>query len=802
MSSSAIRSDRLLCAVFAMLVIALPAHAQRPGQGDDESASLVDEGRAALRAGKLDDAAAALDQAIALNPRRVEAYVLRSAVHAARKEYKQGIALMKRAQQLSPTDEEVLTALGSQLVLSGDVTAGVPLLVQVTGKNPARYDAQVLLGHHFHAAGKWTEAIAALEAYFTHRPPALAKEDPRHRIDLADAYLRARQPAKARDLFAKALAEKGPRGDLRAQMGVAWATAAIDCKQARLLLEKLASVAEQYPEVWLVDGQCALVLGDVFGALAFGRKYLERKNTAAGHALVGEAQAARANFAEARRSFETARKLEPARRRWPLRLAIVLRRGADPGGALAVLEELGPPATAASDPAWWIELGETLLARGEPKTAVTRLSPVVSELPGNAPIRVVLGAAQLASREPELAIKTLTEAESIASTSRGKKLLVTALGQVATGKLASDPAAAEAMLAKADALEGNPVVWRNLGIARLALDRPADAVAVLDRAAKADPTPTTLMLAARARALTGDTAGARPLYERALASGDRAVDVAIDWAASEVAGGDPALGVTALEKTAAQAKGNARHKTALAIARHAAGVAALRAGNGKRAVDLLELSVKDEPTLAARCDLALAAVVAGEVGAAMSALRAITGKTCPFPPPADTQAAPILIGFTEGLNARSPQRRTKALDRLTKLVGKSSGTAAVLLNTSLRVIALEAARDAVNEGRVTLVRKFLQVARKANARVGADDVAHGFAVLELLEGRTDSAIALLDKIAPKVPEALVHLGIAYERKGEPVKALDAWRRARKAGVRFAPLADWIESKERIYGGAP
>ncbi|HEY5935785.1 MAG TPA: tetratricopeptide repeat protein, partial [Kofleriaceae bacterium] len=146
-----------------MLALALPAHAQRPGQGDDESAALVDEGRAALRSGKLDDAAAALDQAIALNPRRVEAYVLRSAVHAARKEYKQGIALMKRAQLLSPTDEEVLTALGSQLVLSGDVAAGVPLLLQVTGKNPARYDAQVLLGHHFHAAGKWTEAIAALE---------------------------------------------------------------------------------------------------------------------------------------------------------------------------------------------------------------------------------------------------------------------------------------------------------------------------------------------------------------------------------------------------------------------------------------------------------------------------------------------------------------------------------------------------------------------------------------------------------------------------------------------------------------
>ncbi|MEJ7599790.1 MAG: tetratricopeptide repeat protein [Kofleriaceae bacterium] len=324
MSSSAIRTDLLLCAAFAILVLAGPARAQPSGQGDDESAALVDEGRAALTAGALDDAAKALDQAIALNPRRVEAYVLRAAVYAARKQYAQGIALLRKAERLSPGDEEVMTALGSQLVLAGDVATGVPMLLAVTGKNAARYDAQVLLGHHFHGLARWTESITAFEAYFAHRPRALAREDARHRIDLADAYLRARQPATARELFRKALAEKGPRGDLRAQMGIAWATAAIDCRQARPLLDQLAPVAPQHPEVWLVDGQCALVLGDPAGALVLGRRFLDRKASAAGHALVGEALAARGNLPEAKRSFETARKLEPARRRWTVRLAVVL----------------------------------------------------------------------------------------------------------------------------------------------------------------------------------------------------------------------------------------------------------------------------------------------------------------------------------------------------------------------------------------------------------------------------------------------------------------------------------------------
>jgi tetratricopeptide (TPR) repeat protein len=51
-----------------------------------------------------------------------------------------------------------------------------------------------------------------------------------------------------------------------------------------------------------------------------------------------------------------------------------------------------------------------------------------------------------------------------------------------------------------------------------------------------------------------------------------------------------------------------------------------------------------------------------------------------------------------------------------------------------------------------------------------------------------------------VPEAWINLGIAYEKKGDHGKALDAWRKARKLNVRFAPLNDWIEAKERVYGG--
>ena len=788
----------------AILAAAAPAVGQGLNQAEDESVALVDEGRAALKKGKLDDAAKALDQALALNPRRVEAYVLRSAVHAARKEYRRGIELMERARRLAPGDEEVLTALGSQYVLAGEGAQGAPILEQVTKKNPRRYDAQLLLGHYWHDTGKWPDSIGAFEAYFANRPAALAGEDNRHRIDLADSYLRFRQPQKALPLFTQAAQAR--KTDVRARIGVAWATAAIDCKKARSLLRELEVIADTHPEVWLVDGQCALALGDPGAALERGRRYLEKvvKAAAAGHALVGEAQAARGNLPEARKELETAVRLEPQRRRWTVRYAFVLRRAGESKQAAAVLDKLGPPSAPGMDPDWWIELGEALLASGDAKAAADRLTPVLVDLPDDALIRTVAGHAQLQAGDTDAAIKILGEAETLGSTPRSRKLLSEALTKVATAKLkANDAAGAEPMLARADQLEGNAAVWRSLGIARLALDRPGDAVAPLDKAVKADATAATLMLAGRAHAMANDFPGARPLYERALAAADKdvQVEVAIDWAASELASGDPALAVAALEKVAPAAKGAvaARHKTALATARHAAGVAMIKAGNGSKAVELLKASAAANPALATKCDLALAAVMVGDPNAALAALRAVQGQSCPFPSPADTQAAPILAAFTEG---RNPKRASKALDKLQALAPKSTGPAAALLGTSIRVVALEAAQDAYRGGSSSQARRFLNIAKNANSRVGTDEVAHNLAVLDLADGNLDAAIAGLERVAGKVPEALVNLGIAYERKGDPAKALDAWRRAKKANVRFPQLADWIESKERVHGGAP
>jgi tetratricopeptide (TPR) repeat protein len=802
MRAWAIASSSAIAIAVAIAVAAPVARAQPSGRGEDDSAGFVEEGRRALKKRDYKKAATALDEALRINPRRLEAYVLRTAVYSAQGDHAAGVTLMKRARELAPDDVDVQTALGTQLVLAGEVKDGVPLLEQVVAKVPRRYDAQLVLGEHWHATGRWPDAIAAFEAYFASRPDDLAGEDPEHQIDLADSYLRYRQPAEALALFQKA-ADRRPR-DLRAKIGVAWAMAATDCRKARPLLSELRANAEDVPEIWLVDGQCALATGEVKGALELGRRYLAAspKATAAGHALVGEAEAARGDLAAARTELGEARRLEPERRRWAVRLAHVLRRGGAIAESLAELETIGPPEKPELDPAWWTELGETLVAAGEAATAVDRLAPVIAAFGTDAPAQTIYGVALAKTGKTAEAIAPLETANGLASTARARQWLAYALGDVGTKALEDgDAATADARLTRAVAVEPTPALWRNLGVARLAIG--GDAIGPLEKATAGGSDAAAFALLGRARAAT-DPAGARAAFAKAieLAKGAAKVDAAVDAAAFEVAAGEPGNAVASLDAAAAAAKGASapvaqRYKTAGATARHAAGLAALRAGQGGKAVDHLEAAAAatggDDHDV--RCDLAVATVVAGDRDLALRRLKAVASKPCPFPAPADVQAVPILIAFVEG---RTERKAARALAKLQAIDAKASGPIKSLVATAIRVIALESADDAYRRGKTAQAKKLLAEAKRVQSRAGADELAHNLAVVDIADGKLDAAIAALEK--SKLPEALVNLGVAYDRKGDPRKALDAWRKARRAGAKHGPLGDWIESKEQIYGG--
>jgi predicted Zn-dependent protease len=786
---------------LVILLLVAPAAAQR-GRTEDESADLVREGRALLEDKRYGDAAEALDQAIALNPRRIEAYVLRAAIFAAKREYAAGVRLLRRAQALAPANLDVLAALGAQLYLGGETDDGAALLEQVVAREPQRYEAQALLGRYHVGHERWRDAIVAIEAYLAKRPKALASADPVHQARLAEAYLRAGRARDARALYDRVLKAR-PR-EVAARMGRAWALAAIDCKEALRALSELDDLVEAHPEILLVRGRCALSLGDAARALELGEQYLAQRRGAAGEALVGEAAAATGDLPRAIEALQTARKLEPERRRWGLKLAIVLRRAGEAGRAVEELEAMGAPDAFAADVDWWRELGEALIAADRSGEVAARLAPALSALPDDALLATIAGEASLRAGDVAGAITLLSRGGSSA---RARSWLGRALAADAAARIAAkDLDGAEAALARADQLDVDPTNARNLGILRLARGT-GDALTPLRRAVAAGDDSVEAHLAlARALAQSGDNAGARGEYEQAArkARGDAAVRVAIDLAAFEVDRGHAAEAVDVLDAAAAARKKAgpdllAAYVDAMRTARHAAGLAALRAGNASRAARLLAEAdhIADGKDETLRCDLALATVAAGDRDLARKRLRALANVKCPFPTPADTLAVPILLAYVDAADARDPER---ALAKLARFEGKATGPVRALLSTTTRIVAIAAAQRAYADRKYARARKLLQQAKRV-AGSGDDELALDLAAVDIAEGKLDAAARALERLTRELPEALVHLGIVEDRRGDGTKAVERWVQARLAGVRFAPLDEWIAAKERVYGGA-
>jgi tetratricopeptide (TPR) repeat protein len=779
------------------------------GADQDESALLVADARKRMARGDYARAGRSLDRALALNPRRIDIYVLRASVHAALAQYPAGIALLRRAQDLAPNNPDVLTALGSQLLLAGQADEGVPLLEQAVARAPDRYDAHILLGYHYARSGAPRRAIPALESYFRTRPERLRGEDTTHRLGLADAYLRAGQREKARALF-RAVRRAEPR-NLTARLGLAWATAAIDCRQALPLLAELDDLTGRYPDIDVVRGHCELALGKTAEAEAHARRYLGKNpRSASAHALLGEARLAAGDLAGARASLRASRRLDPGLRHVALRLARVEREGGDPAAALALLDELGPARDGATgDVVWSTERGEALLAAGRADEAVAQLGPVVAAAPDRdaalREAREALGVALYRTGDTAGAVTQLERAlAGRPASQRARATLADALALVADARIrAGDLAAAEATFERVSEIQPGPRTWRNLGAVRLARGRGAEAIAPLARAAEAGD-PVALHLHARALGQAGQMAEARRVFAAAgRAQRDPAgrLAVAMDLAAVELAGGEPERAVAALEDIEKLTAGDPAARAALATARYAAGLAALRSGAAATAFKLLEAAeaqARSEELTGIRCHLVLAALLQGERRKALARLEELkrADATCVFRDDVQRVTMPVLEALGNGLTERRARRE---IARLESLYRRSSGPARDVVASAVRVLATSAALSAYTRGRLSDAERYLAAAARVEKPELSPETRHNQAALDVARGRDlPAATAALEELSARLPEALVNLGVASDRRGEPRQALDYYERARERRVRFAPLAEWIAAKRRVF----
>ena len=341
MSRSAIATSTLSCCSLA------PART-RSGRTRAKTRALRSSKRAARSCARASSTTRqALDQAITLNPRRVEAYVLRSAVYAAKKQYKDGIALMRGAQALAPQERRPDRARLAARARRATSTRASRCSSRSSRGSRKRYDAQLLLGRYLHDTGKWPDAITVFEAYFAHRPRSSAGHARHASSSPMPTCATASRKRRSRCSSAR---RRAPKNDLRARSAIAWATAAIDCKKARGALHDLEAVAKQYPEVWLVDGQCALALGEPAGALgarqAVSRARPRRRRRRATRSSARRRRRAATSPTRGRSSSSRARSSRSAGAgRCGSRSCCVARTIA--ADALAALDKLGPPSAPA-----------------------------------------------------------------------------------------------------------------------------------------------------------------------------------------------------------------------------------------------------------------------------------------------------------------------------------------------------------------------------------------------------------------------------------------------------------------------
>ena len=780
-----------------------PAAAQAE---DEESELLVEEARRAIGKKDYDRAGKLLDKALQVNPRRIDLYVLRASVHGVRKEHDRAIALLEKAQKLAPDNPSVTTALGVQLVQAGQADRGVPMLEAIVARQPGRYDAQVVLGHRYVADARWAEAVTAFEAYFEHRPREIAGEDHLHQPDFANAHLRAGDPARARELY-EAILDRRPKSEI-ARLGVAWSAAAIDCRDALPLFEGLGDLEAKYGEVSLVRGRCALLLGRLDEALAAAERYRKAAPDAGdGWALLGDVQTAKKNHTAAEAAYAKAVAAEPDDKLHAFKLGRAERALGKLQAAADRLKESGPPRDFEDD--WTIEYGEALLALGEVQVLRVHIEPWAEEHPKHATGQYLLGATLFEIGETEAAVARLERAAG--GEPRARQPLIDALNTLAVGLVASGKLGeARALLEQAEAVGDDVLTWRNLGAVLIAQGTAADvekATTILDKAVAADrDDPVAQHLRARAYQAAGKPDEARGSYGRAIkeyGKDRRVVAAQLDLANAELAAGRGEQAVDALEAALGGAEDAATRKMlgdAMVDAARGAATDAMRSGRFSSAVRVLRQVEKraGDDASAVRCDLALAATGAGQRDLALDHLRKLekAKAKCPFVAPADELAVPILIAWNEGAALRKAK---KALERLEKLRSKARGVAEPLARLAARDIALRAAEASYDAGSLKQAARFLGKARLYDKR--NPELAHNLAVIKLAEGDVDEAIRDLDRIKDEVPEAYVNLGIAYDRKRDAAKALDYWKKAQAAGVRFKALDAWIAAKQRFWGGA-
>ncbi len=715
-----------------------------------------------------------------------------------------------RPDELRPKDFAAQLLLGTAYYLDGDLAAAERLLEQARTARPKDNQIRQTLGTLYIAQGRFAQGAALYEAFRDdiNRRPAVA-------FNLATCYLQLGRREQALPLAEQyhALRKEDPRG--------------------LLLLAEIQRRSDKESDV-------RAALGKYKTAEAALRQSFDTNTRVNVSAAIARTYLQLHDAAQAVSTVEPALRQARVSEKEQAELIAVLIES-----RLSQMEKAQILPGAAEHPADLLPLAERLLARA----------------PGDAWALTLAGSAAYAAGDFDRARQYFTDARALDDKlPRARRGLARTLEQQALfiAKKGTDRNQAIALLVEAQKLDERPSGMRNLAALYLQQGHPEQAEQSLQPlTSKGSAEPAVWLLMSRAQAQLGKADLAVAAAERAVEIAARQL-VATDSAKSALRQAAvqrlaeaqielsertlqwPEAARDKLERSselltqaiftlrdvaaAGELRQAAEHNRALLNLRlgqlrlfevetqvSKAGVSSTTIKAAEEA--LLNLRVAIEPGALknthhelgqALCLATLAAIQAQQWKPANELLHKASSAGCELRKPFSRLGNELLATFLAFRSATTSAQREQLVRTLHRLQSRISGPDSAPLLRTLRALLsfthMTLAYEYHQLGRLKAAAPHLLAAKQLQTHSAEEDsiLAHNLAVLELDQGQS-SAERTLERMAPHPPEALLNLGILQDRRGQPRRALELYRKAAERGAKTAKLREWIDTKERILG---
>ncbi len=799
----------------------------RTGSASPGDQSLED-GRKALVSDDFATAEAKFREAISLDAKLNDAYWRLAAILYGQKKYQQAVELLRRAPEQNDIDTREQLGLALYKTSTPPPPESVRLLEDVVAKRPDSYPAQLQLGQHLVKSDP-KRAAAAIESYLKYRPPSASSLDPQIHNVLGTAYMLSKDYDAAQREFEGLLKTKPNDMTARLMLGAVLVGKG-SCSQAISLYERILGEAQKQPSIYYNLGSCYLREKRSADALREAELYTKAKATdAKGHVLLCDALYDQKNYQRALGECQQAERLDQVNGAIKGKVGRIYLGMKNYQSAVTYLEQAVAGMKAAGtgkDPEMLGALAEAYAAVHAPKDKLNSIADDLGSLGKDPKAQATAGQVYYLAGNDERAMAALNASLALEPNNAGARAgLVKVINRRAGAAVEKgEVGAAYNLLSEAVKLSPDDLMTnRNLGLVLLLSKKYSEAEQVLQRSLRKVPNDMVVnRMLGRAQLGQHKATAAQATYEKAAQMALRtrgpelaAIYIEVGPIYAAVGRHDQAVSVLeTAQKEAGQTPLLPVAQRNLSIAYFKRGLARMRDPKQTEGAleDMVEAAKAPKGTLTAKetsaisCGEAIAALKDNKIPQAEDAwdMAVKTGgdAACTFRPPWDKLGTKFFTAYTQYRDSGSTQKRETAVKLFAQLVPKVTGGTADWLRALLRSGYELLAYDFYQRSDEKRASSYLQSAAKVPAKAGADkrELEHNVAVIDLFSGKAPQAERVFDALGTRPCEARVNLGILRDRQGESKKALEFYKQAKACGARTPKLAEWIDVKERLFGG--